>query len=75
MAHVPPLGLGLRVSRELGEETALLGPRTRPCGLAPSAHVGRSVTASPCPPVLSSAARFPELTCEAWVVSIRQHDG
>lgn len=71
-AHVPPPGLGPSVSRELDEETALMGPRMRPHACA---HGGRSVTSSPCPPVLASATGFPELICEAWVVSIRQYDG
>ena len=39
------------------------------------AHGGRLVTSSLCSPMLASATGFPELICEAWVVSIRQHDG
>lgn len=75
MARVPPPGLGLCVSRELGEETALLGPRTCPRGLAPPLTVAVRSLPRRVPPMLSSAAGFPELICEAWVVSIRQHDG
>lgn len=76
-ARLPALGLGVhpwpRVSRELGEETALAGPQSPFSGHArPPAHGGQPAASSLSPSgpfMFSSAAQLAEIVREDWGVS------